>query len=67
MPDISFAKIFPPPITEKVIIVRKSASEAALPQKPSSARFSIFMEVRGVLKETRKMTALIVPTPRTKS
>ena len=42
------------------------ARAAASPQKPCSARFKILIEARGVLKETRKITALIVPTPRTK-
>lgn len=48
------------------MIVKSIASAAASPQKPCSARFNIFMDASGVLKETRKMTALIVPTPRTK-
>ena len=54
------------PIIVKVIIVKRSASAAASPQKPCSARFKIFIDASGVLKETRKITALIVPTPRTK-
>ena len=54
------------PIIVKVIIVKRSASAAASPQNPCSARFKIFIDASGVLKETRKITALIVPTPRTK-
>ena len=50
----------------KVISVKSSASAAASPQNPCSARFKIFIEASGVLNETRKITALIVPTPRTK-
>ena len=54
------------PIMAKVITVKSSASAAASPQNPCSARFKILIEASGVLNETRKMTALIVPTPRTK-
>ena len=50
----------------KVITVKSMARAAASPQKPCSARFKIFIDASGVLKETRKITALIVPTPRTK-
>ena len=59
--------IFPAPMIANVIIVKSSANAAASPQNPCSARFRIFIEVSGVLNDTRKITALIVPTPRTKS
>ena len=54
------------PIIAKVIIVKRSARAAASPHNPCSARFKIFIDASGVLKETRKITALIVHTPRTK-
>ena len=47
--------------------VRITASAHDFPQSPCSARFTISIEVSGVLKETRKITALKVPTPRIKS
>ena len=50
-----------------VMSVNKRANAAASPQKPCSARVRIFIEVSGVLNDTKKITALIVPTPRTKS
>ena len=39
----------------KVITVKSMARAAASPQKPCSARFKIFIDASGVLKETRNL------------
>ena len=60
-------KILPTPSIINVIKVSTRARAADFPQSPCSARLRIFTLARLVLKETRKITELKVPTPRTKS